>query len=321
MTTEIEKLNNEGVNLFLAGHFKKAISKYKEVLKLHPNYATTLNNLGMCFLQEKEFEKAEDYFNKAIELKESSTYYLNLGHAQANQGKFAEAEENYLKSVQMDANSLMAHKSLGTLYQKQQRYSESIAVWETIRSNLSNDPLYNVELAKDFIQLKEYQNALSVLLDAEHYEKNRHITWYYMALIHFHQKNFGLAEKKLNQAIGLEPDNSDFRALLAVIYLGLNDIQNAVKQWNYILNLHPDNVKIRIDKAVALLSYGFKDQAMSALNETLKRDPENEKARFYKSLIKIELNKNDTSAIETLKDISKGTTAFSKRANELLQKL
>jgi len=321
MMTEIEKLNNEGVQLFLNKHFKEARKKYQEALKLNSKYATTLNNLGMCYLQERNFSKAEQCFLDAISVKESSTYFLNLGHALANQGKFNEAEENYIKSIEIEPNSLTAHKSLGTLYQKQQRFSESIEVWETIISDVNNDPIFKIELAKDFIQLKEYQNALDVLLEAEQYEKDRAVTWYYMALIHFHQKNFGLAEKKIKLSLGEEPENLSFRALLAVIYLSLSDLQKAVKQWDYILSVDVNNEKIRIDKAVALLSYGFKNEALKTLNEILQRDPKNEKALFYKSLTQIEINKKDPSAIDTLKAISQGNTEFSKRANEILQAL
>ncbi|NQY07838.1 MAG: tetratricopeptide repeat protein [Flavobacteriaceae bacterium] len=321
MNTQIEELNNEGVKFFLAGKFKDAKKKYEEALKMNPEYATTLNNIGMCFLQERDYVKAQKYFTNAINKKETATYVLNLGHALANQGLLKEAEENYIKSIQLNSNSIMAFKSLGSLYQKQQRFPESIKVWEQVIRNLSADSIFKIELAKDLIQLSEYQNALAVLFEAEKYEKNRAITWYYMALVHFHLKNFGLAEKTINRSIGLEPENLKFRALLAVIYLGFSDITNAIKQWDYILKFDENNLKIRIDKAVALLSNGFRDEALSELKVVLNKEANHPKALFYKALTLLEINKKDKEAIQLLKDLADETTEFSKVAQDFLTQL
>lgn len=322
MVNQVEQLNNEGVRLFLSGKFKDAKHKYKEALKINPSYATTLNNLGMCSLQEQNYVEAENYFNDAINEKETDIYFLNLGHALANQGIFDQAEKKYIESIKINPHSLRAHKSLGSLYQKQKRYSESIKVWEKVISNYSRDPFYMLELVKDLIQLEDYQNALDVLFEMEGYLANKELTWYYMALIHLHLKNFGLAEKAIKKSIGLEPENKTFRSLLAAIYLGVSDIKKAIEQWDYILLFEADNTKVRIDKAVALLSYGFMQEALKTLDFVLNKDGKNDKALFYKALTLLEITKNDENAIKILKKISKSSdTIFSDRAIELLSRL
>ena len=44
MNTQVEQLNNDGVQFFLGGKFSEAKQKYEEALSLSPNYPTTLNN-------------------------------------------------------------------------------------------------------------------------------------------------------------------------------------------------------------------------------------------------------------------------------------
>ncbi|WP_372756901.1 tetratricopeptide repeat protein [Mariniflexile sp.] len=321
MINQVERLNKEGVKLFLNGKFEDAKNKYMEALEINPSFPATLNNIGMCFLQEQDFIKAETYFNNAINEKESDSYLLNLGHALANQGCFEKAEKKYKKSIAINPTSLMAYKSLGSLYQKQKRFSESIKVWETVINNYSRDPLFIIELAKDLIQLSEYYSALAALYEAEKFEKNRDLTWYYMSLIHFHLKNFGLAEKAIKRSVGIKPDNQSFRAMLAAIYLGVSDIKNAIKQWDFILTLDKNNTPIRLDKAVALLAFGYKKEALEIFEFILNQDSSNEKANYYKALTLLEINKSDKNAINTLKNISSNESLFSKQASDILMKL
>ena len=122
MSTVIEQLNNEGVQLFLRGKIGSAKEKYNLALEKEPKHTTTLNNLGILALQEKEYKKAIEFFKKAIEEKEHSTYFLNLGHVYANMNNQKLAEEAYHRSLDLNSKSIGAWKSLASLYQFQGRY-------------------------------------------------------------------------------------------------------------------------------------------------------------------------------------------------------
>ena len=151
MEKQVEQLNKEGVCLFLSGNFNEAKDKYRQALDMMPDYPSTLNNLGMLSLQEKNYPEAEAYFLKAIQIKESSTYLLNLGHVYANMNKLEKAEEHYLRSIELNPDSLMAWKSLGSLYQFQKKYLQSVGVWQNIIGNYSDDPDFKIQLAKDIL--------------------------------------------------------------------------------------------------------------------------------------------------------------------------
>ncbi|TDQ22714.1 tetratricopeptide repeat protein [Tenacibaculum caenipelagi] len=320
MAENVEQLNNEGVKLFLKGNIKEAKSKYNKALKINPLYAATLNNLGMVSLQEKNFIKATNYFKNALKIKESATYFLNLGHAYANLNSFKLAEGQYIKAIDKAPDSLMGYKSLASLYQVQKQYDESVKVWEYIIANLSHDVSFKLHLAKDYIQLKEYQSALSVLYEASKQEKQQELTWYYISLIHFNSKNFGLAETAVKNALHIKPKELSFKSLLAAIHLGLSDVENAIKQWDEILAIEPFNDKIRIDKGVTLLSQGFIKESLNELNIVLRNDSKNEKANYYKAIAFLEANKlND--AISILNSIVNTGGAFKEGAEKVLNKV
>lgn len=321
MEKQLEILNNEGVQFFLQGKFNEAKKKYRQALKISSTYPTTLNNLGMIFLQEKKFNEAEKYFKEAIGLKENPTYYLNLGHVYANLNQPEKAEENYLKSIELNPGSLMAWKSLGSLYQFQKQYFHSVKVWNNVCENYSRDPFFKIQLAKDLIALKEYNQALPVLSEAAGQDTYQELVWYYTAMVHFSQSNFGMAETAIKKALAVKPDDESCRILAATIYLGLLQLDKAIFHWDYLLKMNENNHKVRVDKAVALLANGYKKEALSELNRVTQNDPGNEKALFYTALTLIELNERIQEAENILNELKNGNSTFSGRASGLLQKL
>ncbi len=321
MNHQVEHLNNEGVKHFLNGNLHEAKVKYQQALEILPDYSTTLNNLGMLYLQEKDFKSAEKYFIKANNGTNNPTYLLNLGHAYANQNLLEQAEECYAKSLEINTNSLNAWKSLASLYQFQKRFSESVKVWERIIAEYSIDPYYKIQLAKDLIELKEFQYSLKVLSGALDFGKYQELAWYYMAVIHLNSRNFGLAEVSINKSLGIQPDNEDFRILAATIYLALAQLDKAIFHWNYVLRLDDLNHKVRIDKAVALLANGFTEKALAELDFVLSKDKNNPKAMYYKALTFTELKDNKTEAIKILKSLILKEHAYAQSAKELLSKI
>ncbi|WP_423126906.1 tetratricopeptide repeat protein [Gaoshiqia sp. Z1-71] len=321
MDKVVEQLNNEGVSLFLNGDFEKAKNKYLEALDLFPGYPTTLNNLGMVFLQEKKYQEAKTCFLKASREKENSTYRLNLGHAYANLNRLEEAEQCYLKSVELNPGSLMAWKSLAALYQFQKKYRHSVNVWQNIIGNYSRDPYCKIQLAKDLIALKEYSQALALISEAAGYEQYQDQVWYVTALIYFFQNNFGLAETAVNKAVAMNPGNESYRMLAAAVYLGLSQPDKALGQWDYLLAANENLHHVRIDKAVTLLAHGFRQEALHELNLVLLKDSAQVKALFYKALILMETGTDEEEATGILTALQAGGHDFSAKASELLSKL
>ncbi|MBQ4818573.1 tetratricopeptide repeat protein [Aquimarina sp. MMG016] len=321
MSTQVELLNNEGVKHFLKGSFDKAKNKYQEALSISPDYATTLNNMGMLLLQEKEYEKARKLFKRAIKKEENATYVLNLGHTFANQNLLKEAEDNYIRSIELNPDSLMSWKSLASLYQYQKKYIDSTRIWSNVINKYSTDPLYKIELAKDLIELREYQQALDILSEASKQENYQDISWYYIALIHFHHKNFGLSEIAIKNSLAVNPSSSKVRSLLASIYLGASKLEEALGQWNLILKENPKNHKIRTDKAVTLLAYGKRNDALKELDLVLADSRSDYKALFYKALILIESGVKTPEVKNYLKIIINKNNAFTEKAKKLLKSI
>jgi tetratricopeptide (TPR) repeat protein len=58
---------------------REAVSTYTRLLDLYPNVAENNYNLGICYFHMKDYKRAEELFQKAIEISDYSDSYLYLG--------------------------------------------------------------------------------------------------------------------------------------------------------------------------------------------------------------------------------------------------
>jgi tetratricopeptide (TPR) repeat protein len=69
---------------------------YERALRLKPNYAEALNNLGAVFYAQKNYKQAEKLYHRSLKLTpHSATVYNNLGSAYFAQGNFKRGTAAY----------------------------------------------------------------------------------------------------------------------------------------------------------------------------------------------------------------------------------
>ena len=315
---KITKLNNNGVKHFLAGKFSNAEKEYQKALELESGHATTLNNFGMLKLQQKEFETALSFFDKALSEVEKPVYYLNKGHACANLNKLNEAEQNYRKCLELDEKHVMAWVSLAKLYNATGHFRQAVSLWQKA-IQINENPEFMIELAKSLINAGELNEAQSVLLRALKYSKSKDVISYYLGLTAFHQKNYGLAQSEIKKSLAEFPDNTTYRELLAAVLIGTGEFNNAVEEWKKILKLEPENLKARTDLAVALLGNGYVREAEKQLNSVLRLNSGYAKALYYKGVLLS--NKNNEEAVSTFKKLIQLNSPYTENAKLMIEKL
>ena len=89
-----------GNALVQKGDLDNAISCYNKVLELTPDSVAGHKKLGDIYQQKDQLDSAHRYYQKALELKPDAAYiYRSLGDVFSKQGRHAEAEDCYNRSV------------------------------------------------------------------------------------------------------------------------------------------------------------------------------------------------------------------------------
>ncbi|KPJ66322.1 MAG: hypothetical protein AMJ43_08485 [Coxiella sp. DG_40] len=89
------------------------------------------HNTGATFAQLENFEKAIEFYNKALQLDPAAPKtYNKLGTAFFSLGKITEALKHYTKALDLDPNSPEAHFNLAYILHEQDKIDEAITHYE-----------------------------------------------------------------------------------------------------------------------------------------------------------------------------------------------
>lgn len=98
---------------------QEAESEYKEVLRLHPGHAETLNELGVVLRKMKQDDAAMEYFQEALrENPNLSIAHANIGNVYLTRRRYDEAIEQYEKVLRIDSQNVGALINIGTAYKR-----------------------------------------------------------------------------------------------------------------------------------------------------------------------------------------------------------
>ena len=152
--------------------YKLGIATITTYLKLNPNDYSAFNNLGICQEAEHQYEHSIFSFEKSLQL--NPTFIpalLNLGNGLRGLAKFAEAEINFKKVIDLDKYNFEAHKYLSTIHRYKNKQDEHLILMEEIihhdefknKKNLEQSPVY-FALFKAYEDLEDYEKASKFLL-------------------------------------------------------------------------------------------------------------------------------------------------------------
>jgi len=119
----LNKTFNEGVAASAAGNFDEAIAKFNEALKTNPQCADCYYNIGVANIGKKDYDKAEEAYKKAVEVKPSADAYNGLASIYTTQRKFDLAQEASKKAAELTATTP------GGAVSPDAAYNQGVVLW------------------------------------------------------------------------------------------------------------------------------------------------------------------------------------------------
>lgn len=112
--------NHLGAAFKARNEFDKAITHFKQAIRINPLHASALSNLGAAWAEKGNTSKAIDYYNKALEIDPNrfSTHY-NLALGLMAQGRVNEAVKHYRKVLRLNPRHAEAHNNYGVILANQ----------------------------------------------------------------------------------------------------------------------------------------------------------------------------------------------------------
>jgi tetratricopeptide (TPR) repeat protein len=146
--------------LFKLGHYSKALRSYKDSTGKYPDDYKVLNNLGNCFLKEKNYASAEFYYLSALQRnKDFISGYRNLAIALIHQNKTSDAAEYLEYYLHKNPNDGEVHATLGDIYYNNKKYDSAIKHFERYLLSFPESMDALIRLSDCYFNLGKFQVA------------------------------------------------------------------------------------------------------------------------------------------------------------------
>ncbi len=184
---------------------------FLKAIEINPNNVELYTDLGKLYRNMDQQDKAEAVFKKSIDIDPTYdlTYSYGLGFLYFDQKRFLESEQMFLKALELNPRSEMAHMGLGDLYREMGRYEESEKRYQEAFAINPQSESY-LGLGWLYIHEKRYEEAVEVL---HLYLKNireKGEVYYTMGHAYVGLENFDKARNAFTRAVELNPDNPIF---------------------------------------------------------------------------------------------------------------
>lgn len=108
--------NRFGYFYFNQGRYADAAREYEAALKLTPDNATLLLNLGGVLYELRRYDQAQIVLQRSLAIHATLDGWLNLGLVYKKRGQWAEAADAYEKALEVDPDRYVAWEDLAKVY-------------------------------------------------------------------------------------------------------------------------------------------------------------------------------------------------------------
>lgn len=206
----IQKLFIDAHKERLLGNYDKAISKLEELTKLQKDEPSVYFEMARIFELKNDTKKAITQALKAVELDSKNTWYNRLlGQLYQNEGQFDRAALIYEQLTKLESENQEFYQHWAFLLVKANDLEKAIQVYDQMESKFG----FNKEIAQ-----------------------RRHT-------LYLGQGKTKKAARELELLVESDPNNIEYRLLLASFYEQSTDHSAAENQYKRILELDPGNAK------------------------------------------------------------------------------
>lgn len=231
-----------------------------------------------CF-KKQDWNGAIDLFTSIVEIDtENAEVYNNLGLCYVNIGDEDKAEKNYLKSIELNPQIPQCYINLADLYYKQRRLGEGINILSFAVENLPDDIIFRHYLARFYMEDAKLDLAIDELINVLEQQPDNYDAYYDLAKVYFEFGNYESAIENFENVLEYKQDNELIYYYLAEAYQANDEIDKAIS--NFLKSIATNNKFTLAYKKVAILfmARGDYEDAIEYLEDYLNFDiPQEEK--------------------------------------------
>jgi tetratricopeptide (TPR) repeat protein len=190
-----------------SGKHDKAISAYREAIRLDPGFAGAWLNLGNSYDAIGQPEKAITALRESLRLKPGLVEaWYDLGLTYVHFGHYENAVNAYQKVIQLKPDFPGVWVSLGLAYLDLNQYDLAINAYrEALRAKPDDEHAWT-NLGVAYEALGKYASAFSAGQEALRLNPDSAVAWSGLGTVYFDLRQYNRAINAYQQALRLQPD-------------------------------------------------------------------------------------------------------------------
>lgn len=248
MSEKIDK----AMSLFKERKYKECIDAFSSVLETEPDNADVYNNLGVAYSCLDDFEHAETYYTKAIELDpELAQAYINLSDLYYKAGDLASAIGTLQRgSYELEDNLVIAHL-LARVYIDDQRYEDAIVELERVLDGQPENYEAFYDLGHVYFELGDYDSAISCFENVIEKKEDSELLYYALAQAYEGNNEIDKAISNYLKSIAVNDKFALAYKKVGILFMARNDFEDAIEYFEDYMNFDlPDEEKESISKLI-----------------------------------------------------------------------
>ena len=270
----IELLGELGGLYQKTGRDEDALSIYQQILAIDDKNLMAMNSLGSIYRKLKRYRDSVSILEQGIIVDEHNIQlFYNLGFTYKEMEKYAGAIHCFEMVITQNKDDVLAYNHLGSIYSLQGDYSKAI---ETLNRGVKidpNHPVLHLNLAHCYEKVGNI-DAASLEYEAALRSKPG---WFeaidgYADLL-LSKDNAVHAQDLVGQALSLHPESAGMHTKMGHVYTQLDSLSEAESQYNEALSLEPENTEALAGLADAYESDGKVLEALKTMETYEKLSP------------------------------------------------
>jgi protein O-GlcNAc transferase len=268
-----------------AGNLRAAEQLFRQALEAEPERAETWYYLGILHSQQRRFEPAIEYLQKAIALDPRQPVYVYaLANAHLERGEYGEAAARYRRAIRLHHDFADAHNNLGIALERDGRLGDAVRSYrEAVRLRPDN--------VASLVNLGNAQRRLGALDEAEAcyrraIEINPNVAEAHNNLgnILQHRGEIDEAIECFTEAIDLQPDYATAHNNLGSAHQAKDEHERAVECFRRARELAPKVALFPLNLGNTLLDMNRTEEAIDQYRQASELDPDLLEARWHQRL-------------------------------------
>ncbi|MBJ13099.1 MAG: hypothetical protein CMG62_08520 [Candidatus Marinimicrobia bacterium] len=237
-----EDYYDAGVKYMEFSRYKEATDMLETAVNMKPNFPDAINTLGVCYTKKEQYDKALQYFNKAIEqVGQHAGYLLNISITHFMMGNKGIAKQKYDEAVAIDP--LFSGKLDDVFGDAKASADGNISAGPKLEISDDLEKELSEESSSGLVELSEKPKEIELEdIPKINYRKQRARSDNTVGVTFARLGNYSMAIDYFNKALKHDPQEIEYKVNLAVALYRTYKYEKALEIYQEIKQKKPELV-------------------------------------------------------------------------------